>query len=138
MFFRFNIAAIIIISFASTASAQQWAPVGDQSLRRDVELLKTYDIIQGPVNTWPMSWKQITNNINMSMDQTYPTHVARAIERIRSKIPTKGFHGSATARITNEPSLVRGFGDTARSDADLTISAGLTVKGGVKSGHMAA
>ena len=126
MILKFFISSIVFILIASNVSAQQWAPVGDSNLRRDVELLKTYDIIQGPVNTWPMSWRQITNNISMSLDQTYPAHVTRAIERVRSKIPNKGLRGSLTARYTNEPSLVRGFGDTARSDADMSISAGLT------------
>jgi len=116
--------AFMLITF--NVSAQQWAPVGDSNLRRDVELLKTYSIIQGPVNTWPISWRQITNNINMGMDQTYPAHIAHAIERVRSKVPNKGFRGAATARYTTEPSLIRGFGDTARSDADFTISAGIT------------
>ena len=100
--------------------------MGDVSLRRDVELLKTYDIIQGPVNTWPMSWRQITAHINISADQPYPAHVLRAIDRVRSKITTKGMRASAIARYTNEPSLVRGFGDTAQSDADMTLSAGFT------------
>ncbi|MDG1021222.1 MAG: capsule assembly Wzi family protein, partial [Emcibacteraceae bacterium] len=126
MFLRFFIAGIVFMLMASNVSAQQWAPVGDNNLRRDVELLKTYNIIQGPVNTWPMSWRQITSNINISMDQTFPAHVTLAIERVRSKIPNKGFRGSASLRYTNEPNLIRGFGDIARSDADMTISAGLT------------
>ena len=126
MFLRFFIASLVFMPMASNVSAQQWAPVGDNNLRRDVELLKTYNIIQGPVNTWPMSWRQITSNINISMEQTFPAHVTRAIERVRSKIPNRGFRGSASLRYTNEPSLIRGFGDTARSDADMTVSAGLT------------
>ncbi|MDG1707546.1 MAG: capsule assembly Wzi family protein, partial [Emcibacteraceae bacterium] len=76
--------------------------------------------------TWPVSWRQITSNINISMDQTFPAHVMRAIERVKNKIPNKGLRGSATLRYTNEPSLVRGFGDTATSDADMTVSASLT------------
>ena len=126
MLFRFIITTLASLTFTSIAIAQQWAPVGDSNLRRDVDLLKTYDIIQGPVNTWPISWRQITNNINMGIDQTYPAHIMRAIDRVRSKIPNKGLRGSVTARYTNEPSLVRGFDDTARSDADMTVSAGLT------------
>ena len=126
MSFRFVLAIIAFITFTSTAFSQQWAPVGDVGLRRDVELLKAYDIIHGPVNTWPMSWRQITANINISADQSYPAHIMRAIDRVRSKVPNKGFRGSAVARYTNEPSLVRSFGDTARSDTDLTLSAGLT------------
>ncbi len=125
-----NIKLILVLltstMWNSWAFAQQWAAPGDMSLRRDVELLKTYNIIRGPLNTWPISWKQITNNINVSMDQSYPAHVMRAIDRIKGKIPNKGFRGAAVARYTNEPSLVRGFGDTARSDADMSLSAGFT------------
>ena len=73
-----------------------------------------------------MSWLQITSNINISIDQTYPAHIMRAIDRVRSKIPDKGLRSSLTARYTNEPSIVRGFGDTAVSDVDMTVSAGLT------------
>lgn len=117
---------MVFTAFTTNAYSQQWAPVGDVGLRQDVELLKTYDIIRGPANTWPMSWRQITANINESTDQSYPTHIMRTIDRVRSKIPNKGFRGSIKARYTNEPSLVRGFGDTARTDADLTLSAGFT------------
>ncbi len=126
MLFRFIIAAMATTILSSNVSAQQWAPPGDANLRRDVELLKTYNIIRGPLNTWPISWKQITNNINVNGDNSYPTHVIRAIDRVKRKIPNKGFRASATARYTNEPSLVRGFGDSARSDADLTVAAAFT------------
>ena len=126
MYIRFLVVVFTIFTFSLAAYAQQWAPVGDPGLRRDVELLKTYDIIHGPVNTWPMSWRQIIANINVSADQSYPAHIMRAIERIRTKMPHKGLRASAIARYTNEPSLVRGFGDTAQSDMDLTLSAGIT------------
>lgn len=126
MYLRFLIIVLTIFTFTSATYAQQWAPVGDANLRKDVELLKAFDLIQGPINTWPMSWRQITANINISADQSYPSHIMRAIDRVRSKIPNKGFRGTAIARYTNEPSLVRGFGKTVRSDTDLTLSAGLT------------
>ena len=67
MFFRFFTASIAFMLMASNVLAQQWAPVGDSNLRRDVELLKTFNIIKGPVNTWPISWRQITSNINISI-----------------------------------------------------------------------
>lgn len=118
----------MMITFLPTAFAQQWAPVGDVGLRRDIELLKGYGIIHGPVNTWPMSWRQITTNIEVSNHQSYPVHIMHAIKRVRSKIPNNKLRASAVARYTNEASLVRGFGNTARSDTDLTLSVGFTEK----------
>lgn len=116
---------IIAATFAltPTVAAQQWTRTGDSDLRRDVELLKAYDIIDGPVNTWPLSWKQITSGISANEATSYPAHVMRAIERTRAKSPNKEWRLSTDMRFSNEPSLVRGFGDTARSDADITLSA---------------
>jgi len=116
----------MFLLFSHNAIAQQWAAPGDASLRRDVELLKSYNIIDGPINTWPISWKQITKGINIAENAHYPSHVMSAIDRVRNKIPRKGFRGSATLRYTNEPNLVRGFDDMARSDADLSASVGFT------------
>ncbi|MCP5382471.1 MAG: hypothetical protein H6912_08875 [Kordiimonadaceae bacterium] len=115
-----------LIALNSTASAQQWAAPNDAGLRRDIELLKSYNIISGPLNSWPISWKQITENINIVEGSSYPTHVMKAIDRVKNKIPNKGFRGSIVARYTNEPNLVRGFGDMPRSDADFSVSAGFT------------
>lgn len=126
MFKRKLILTAAIMFISSNVYAQQWTSVGDAGLRRDVELLKTYGIVEGPVNTWPLSWRQITNNINVNLDQTYPAHVERAITRVLGKVPAKGLRGSATARFTNEPNLIRGFSDIGRSDADISASVGLT------------
>lgn len=126
MLIRLIITIVIVISLVSKANSQQWASPGDKELRRDIELLKSYDIIDGPLNTWPISWKQITTNININDSGNFPTHVLRAIDRVTAKIPTKGIYGSVTLRATNEPKLIRGFSDTARSDADLSAGVGVT------------
>ena len=108
---------------SSSAVAQEWTRTGDSDLRRDVELLKAYDIIDGPLNTWPLSWKQITRGINENELKTYPVHVMRALNRTKNKSPKKAWRFSSDVRVTNDPSLVRGFGDSGRADADLTLSA---------------
>lgn len=121
-----TLVTLMFLLFSQNAIAQQWAAPGDASLRRDVELLKSYNIIDGPLNTWPISWKQITKSINITEDERYPSHVMRALYRVKDKIPRKGFRGSAILRYTNEPNLVRSFDDMARSDTDLSASVGFT------------
>ncbi len=125
MFTKIRIFLLVIMAalLVPTVYAQEWTRTGDIELRRDVELLKTYDIIDGPVNTWPLSWKQITTGINNTEAKSFPAHVMRAIERTRAKSPHKEWRFSSDLRLTNDPLLVRGFGDTARSDADITLSA---------------
>lgn len=115
------VSAALLLS--TPALSQQWADTGDSALRRDVEILKAYNIIRGPVNTWPISWKQITKGIELSTNDALPAYVMRAIDRIKSKSPNKEWRFSSDLRLSNEPNLVRGFGDTARADADITLSA---------------
>lgn len=123
MYLKYFLAITTVFILSSSVLAQDWTRTGDSDLRRDVELLKAYDIIDGPINTWPLSWKQITSGISTNEAKSYPVHVMRAIERTRAKSPNKEWRFSSDLRLSNEPSLVRGFGDTARSDADITLSA---------------
>lgn len=120
---RVSLLIIMAALLAPNLYAQEWTRTGDSDLRRDVELLKVYGVISGPVNTWPLSWKQITSGISANETASYPTHVMRAIERTTAKSPNKEWRFSSDLRFSNEPSLVRGFGDTARADADITLSA---------------
>ena len=123
---KINVAIIISALVSIKSHAQQWAAPGDAELRRDIELLKTYDVIDGPVNTWPVSWKQITANINNNASFDLPNYVLSAIDRVSAKVPRKGFSGNATLRYTNSPKLIRGFGDAPRTDADLSVTGSLT------------
>ena len=115
-------AIVATFAFTPMSAAQEWTSASDRDLRRDVELIKAYDIIDGPLNSWPVSWKQITKGISTNRGAAYPAHVMRAMERIQRKIPTKNWYFSSDLRLTNDSSLVRGFGATARSDTDLTLS----------------
>lgn len=117
----FALTGALIIT--SPAHSQQWADTGDSALRRDVELLKAYNIIRGPINTWPISWKQITKGLDNSTNDDLPAHVMRAIERVKNKSPNKAWRFKSDVRLSNEPNLIRGFGGAARADADLTLSA---------------
>lgn len=125
MYLKCLLAIVTAFIFSTTVAAQNWTSASDSVLRRDVELLKNYGLISGPVNTWPLSWKQITrgiNNINTNDDAPYPAHVMRAISRTLRKSPNKGWRLSTDLRFSNEPKLVRGFGDTARSETDISLA----------------
>ncbi|MFC7049252.1 capsule assembly Wzi family protein [Emcibacter nanhaiensis] len=95
-------------------------------LRDDVELLARYDLIAGPVGTWPMTWTQITRNLHRADEMNLPAYVRTALMRVRSKIPGEWQVG-AKVQLTTEPEIVRGFETTARNDVD--VSAALQYNG---------
>lgn len=98
--------------------ASPWASVGDMQLRNDVEILARHGIISGPVNTWPISWKQITRGLDKTSKMDMPSYVRLAVMRVRDKIPSE-FRAVVRVQVTNNPAIVRGFQKTARNDLDV-------------------
>ncbi|PCI43523.1 MAG: hypothetical protein COB49_12160 [Alphaproteobacteria bacterium] len=97
--------------------ASPWAAVGDMQLRNDVEVLARHGVISGPVNSWPISWKQITRNLSRTSEIDLPQYVRLAVMRVKEKIPGE-FRTSVRIQATNNPAIVRGFSTTARNDLD--------------------
>ena len=115
---------VIFFSYLVSTSfsfSSPWAAVGDMSLRNDVEILATHGLISGPVNTWPMSWKQITRNFHKADSMELPSFVRHALMRVREKTP-KEFNIGLRAQITNNPTVARSFENTARNDFDTSAS----------------
>ncbi|WP_321389355.1 capsule assembly Wzi family protein [Emcibacter sp.] len=90
-------------------------------LRNDVELLARYDLITGPVGTWPMTWKHITRNLHRADEMELPGYVRMALLRVKEKMPGE-WQGSVRLQATTEPEIVRGFEATARNDFDSSAS----------------
>lgn len=120
------LAAWLLFLSALPATAQPWAEPGEAQLRRDIELLAAHRLIDGPVNQWPLPFKQISRSLNERVDRAYPAYVERAIARVRAALPDErraGIGIAAELSGTNEPRLVRGFAGGARQEADLGVSA---------------
>ncbi|WP_339862395.1 capsule assembly Wzi family protein [Paremcibacter congregatus] len=114
--------AIFSLSMLSTAvQASPWAAVGDMQLRNDVEVLARHGVIAGPVNTWPISWKQITRGLSRTGEMDLPAYVRLAAMRVKEKIPGE-FRAAAHLQLTNNPAIVRGFAKTARNDLDVSAT----------------
>jgi hypothetical protein len=111
-------ASIATLLSTSPSNASPWASPGDSSLRSDVELLAHHGLISGPVNSWPMSWKQITRDFYKADSMTLPTYVSHALNRVRNKIPGE-VNVKAKAYYTNKVQFFRGFEDEARSKAEI-------------------
>jgi hypothetical protein len=102
----------------TNTQASPWANPGDGSLRSDVEVLARYGLISGPVNNWPMSWKQITRNFHKADEMVLPSYVNIALMRVREKTPNK-VNVKAKAYYTNKVDFFRGFEDSSRGKAEI-------------------
>lgn len=110
----------------NSAVAGPWVEAGDARLRQDVELLKSFGFIPGPVDAWPLPWGQIDAGIDAARaSRNLSPALMMAVSRLTalSDYNQKSSRYMAKASFTNEPALVRGFGETARNAADLTLTA---------------
>ncbi|PCI21561.1 MAG: hypothetical protein COB62_03085 [Piscirickettsiaceae bacterium] len=111
-------AVFSLLASVQMVQASPWAAVGDMQLRNDVEILARHGVISGPVNTWPISWKQITRNLSRTPEMDLPPYVRLAAMRVKEKIPGK-LRTTVRIQATNNPAIVRGFATTARNDLDV-------------------
>lgn len=111
-----------LVCVQAPVQASPWAEVGDRQLRSDIEVLAAYGLIDGVVTTWPIPWVQVSRALDAD-DSELPPHVRRSLKRVRVRFAdeTKQYRQklSGSARVTNEPALVRDFGETARRQVDL-------------------
>ncbi|WP_417319172.1 capsule assembly Wzi family protein [Emcibacter sp.] len=110
-------------------------------LRNDVELLARYELITGPVGTWPMSWKQITRNLYRADEMDLPAYVRSALMRVQQKVPGQ-WAGKVRLQASTEPEIIRGFDSTARNDLDVSAavqyngeSTTVNIAGGYRNGN---
>lgn len=125
MHWRLLLLPILFLAGAPLA-AGPWADPGDARMRTDVELLKSFGYIHGPINAWPLSWAQIDAGLQEARVATglSPALMA-AIDRLEtlSAYNRQDSRYLAKAQFTTEAALTRGFADTARNPADLTLTA---------------
>jgi len=119
-------AAALLGLQGATALAEPWVEPGDPRLRADIELLAAYGIIEGPLNTWPVPWAQISHGIAGMERRAYPFHVEAALARVRQAMPQssdyRGIGVEAELKGTSEQRLVRGFDGGARQEGDISLA----------------
>lgn len=115
--------ALALSLAGAPALAAPWADAGDVRLRQDVELLADYGLLGGPIASWPLPLTQINDAVANIDVATQPPHVAAAVERLRIQLNVSQQRSVYSFELngTNDPSLVRDFGDTAREDVNATV-----------------
>ncbi len=116
------LASGIALAAASTpAMAGPFAEVGDRQLRQDVDLLHAANLIEGPIDSWPLPWAQIDAGLQKARDgRVLDPYLLAAVERLDRLGSLASQRIAVDARIsgTNKVSVARDFGSLARARAD--------------------
>ena len=116
--------ALLVFGGGAARGETPWAEQGDKQMRQDVELLKGYRLIRGPIDAWPLPWSQIIEGVEAAEQGPVPPYVARAAGRLRaqSELAQQDTSYEIVAGGTNRPALIRDFGYSAREKADVAAS----------------
>jgi hypothetical protein len=106
---------------APARSEQPWLEPGDLQARQDVETLKAWGYIRGPVEAYPLPWRQLDEGIDAALNGAAPAHVRAAAVRLSrlGDYASENFNAEVRVGATNRPALIRGFDYTAREQADV-------------------
>ncbi len=121
--FRAGVGITLAALAAGAARAETpWVEAGDKQLRQDVELLKAYKLIRGPIDAWPLPWAQLIEGVEAAERGHVPPHVAAAARRLRANADIAEQDTSYEVRVagTNRPAIIRDFGYTAREQAEIS------------------
>lgn len=119
------IAAAAIVVSCGSAQASPWAQPGDSQLRGDIELLANAGVLDNITTQWPLPWAGIISELeraNLSRQSAYIRETAERVLAQGKAQTAHGFHASATADGTNDPSVVRGFDALGREDGQAQIT----------------
>ena len=116
---------IAVVSAVSLADAEPWLDTRDSALRVDIERLSNAGIIKVPINTRPLMWSGLINDLEITDSKALPKHLMNSFSRVKSaaKKATRinNPYQSVKLSAANESQLFRHFGDSAREQGELSL-----------------
>ena len=122
-------ALLLIPSFFSLlAKAEPWLDTRNAPLRADIEQLSRAGIISVPINTWPLMWSGILNDLERR--DSAPRALSLELQNSLARVLTAGRRAtrvdqprqSLTLSAANQSQMFRQFGDASRDEAQITLN----------------
>lgn len=108
---------------ARPVAASPWLEPGEVGLRHDIELLVDEGLLAVPVTVWPMSWPQITRDLESVPTSLKPSEGAlAALERVRRRARAESRTGGTLqwrAAASARPTDLRTFESVPREEGEL-------------------
>ncbi|HEX5793811.1 MAG TPA: capsule assembly Wzi family protein [Rheinheimera sp.] len=108
--------------FALPLNAAPWVDTTDNYLRQSLQTLSHAGVLTGPVNTYPLMWKNIVADLAAAQEQ--PTEELRfALAHVRSALHANqhGYVAGIKLKASSDPSLYQSFGETYFEQSDVTV-----------------
>ena len=114
------------VVLATYALADPLARPGDLRLRSDIRLLVDEGIIDMPMNTWPIPWGDVYDQLRRAPAAAFSPETAGALARLRDRarweLDTGEWYLTGWASAAAEPRVIRTFEDTPREEAEAGVA----------------
>jgi hypothetical protein len=117
---------LLLILVALSAQADPLARPGDMLLRHDIRLLVDEGVINIPMNTWPIPWGDVFDQLSRAQTEPISPEIAVAMTRLRDRarweLDTGEWYLTGWASAAAEPRVIRTFEDTPREQAEAGLA----------------
>ncbi|MDX3775153.1 capsule assembly Wzi family protein [Chromatiaceae bacterium AAb-1] len=115
-------ASAIVAAFAMPAVAAPWLDTSDNYLRQSLQTLAHAGIITGPVNTYPLMWKNIVTDL-AATDEPDSDELRFALAHVRSALNANQHNYIAGVKLkaSSDPSLYQSFGESYFERAGISV-----------------
>ena len=122
---------VVMMAGQVAVQAEPWVDTRDSWLRADIERLAQAGVIKVPINTWPLMWGSIMNDLEAAEIKAIPTSLHGSLGRLLSagKDATRTNDPRQSVRLSaaTESQTFRHFGDDSREGAEFSVRrSGLT------------
>ncbi|RVU41837.1 capsule assembly Wzi family protein [Rheinheimera riviphila] len=118
-----KLAALCLLSLAPTAFATPWLDTSDNYLRQSLQTLAQAGLLTGPINTYPIMWKNIAIDLNkIDVNQVEP-QLRFAVLHLKSALDTNRATHSRGVKLSynSHDTHVQSFGEQYFEKAAITL-----------------
>jgi len=120
-----RLAVLLIVLVATNLVAEPWIDTRNAQLRVDIEHLSEVGIVKVPINTWPLMWSGILQDLDSANMVGQPQSVIKSYARVSkaAERAAKVNRSSQTIKfsLASDSQVFRHFGDSDREQGQLTI-----------------
>jgi hypothetical protein len=117
---------LLLTCLALPAHADPLVRPGDMLLRHDVRLLVDEGVIDVPMNTWPIPWGDVYDQLSREPAVPLSPEVTGAMTRLRDRarweLDAAEWYLTGWASAAAEPRVIRTFEDTPREKAEAGVA----------------
>lgn len=119
---RLNLSALALLCSSAQLLAAPWVDTSDNYLRQSLQTLSQAGIISGPVNTYPLMWKNLVADLAQADEQSV-AELRFALAHVRAALHASqhSYIAGVKLKASSDPSLYQSFGESYFEQSSVSV-----------------